>query len=77
MLELEYEMTLAERIEGPLGPTAGAPARLCWKIAGATLAGPRITASLATSTCAWCPAGRLLSLLHHDPDLAGLRLAVR
>ena len=47
MLELEYEMTFAERIEGPLGPTTGSPPRLCWQVAEATLAGPRITASLA------------------------------
>ena len=33
---LEYEMTFAERIERPLGPTTGSPARLCWKIAEAT-----------------------------------------
>jgi Protein of unknown function (DUF3237) len=38
MIDLEYEMTFAERIEGPLGPTTGSPARLCWKIAEATLA---------------------------------------
>jgi hypothetical protein len=36
MIDLEYEMTFAERIEGPLGPTTGSPARLCWKIAEAT-----------------------------------------
>jgi hypothetical protein len=47
MIDLEYEMTFTERIEGALGPTTGSPARLCWKIAEATLAGPRITASLA------------------------------
>jgi len=29
MIDLEYEMTFAERIEGPLGPTTGSPARLC------------------------------------------------
>ena len=43
MIDLEYEMTFAERIEGPPGPTTGSPARLCRKIAEATLAGPRIT----------------------------------
>ena len=53
MLELEHEMTFAERIEGPLGPTVGVPARLCWKIAEATLAGPRITASLAMPGTDW------------------------
>jgi hypothetical protein len=33
MIELEYEMTYAETIEGPLGPTSGAPLgeRLCWQ----------------------------------------------
>jgi hypothetical protein len=53
MIDLEYEMTFAERIEGPLGPTAGSPARLCWKIAEATLAGPRIAASLAMPGTDW------------------------
>lgn len=53
MIDLEYEMTFAERIEGPLGPTTGSPARLCWKIAEATLAGPRITASLAMPGIDW------------------------
>ena len=53
MLELEYEMTFAERIEGPLGPTIGSPPRLCWKVAEATLAGPRITASLAVPGIDW------------------------
>ena len=50
---LEYEMTFAERIEGPLGPTTGSPARLCWKIAEAALTGPRITASLAVPGTDW------------------------
>ena len=53
MLELVYEMTFAERIEGPLGPTLGFPSRLCWKIAEATLAGPRISASLAMPGTDW------------------------
>ena len=53
MIDLEYEMTFAERIEGPLGPTTGSPARLCWKIAEATLAGPRIAASLAMPGIDW------------------------
>ena len=53
MLELEYEMTFAERIEGPLGPTTGSPPRLCWQISEATLAGPRITASLAMPGTDW------------------------
>jgi hypothetical protein len=46
-------MTFAERIEGPLGPTTGSPARLCWQIAEATLAGPRIRASLAMPGTDW------------------------
>jgi hypothetical protein len=41
MLELKYEMTFAERIEGPLGPTTGSPPRLCWQVPEATLAGRR------------------------------------
>ena len=53
MIDLEYEMTFAERIEGPLGPTTGSPARLCWQVAEATLAGPRITASLAMPGIDW------------------------
>ena len=53
MVELVYEMTFAERIEGPLGPTTGFPSRLCWKIAEATLAGPRISASLAMPGTDW------------------------
>jgi Protein of unknown function (DUF3237) len=50
---LEYEMTFAERIEGPLGPTIGSPPRMCWQIAEATLTGPRITASLAMPGIDW------------------------
>ena len=53
MIDLAYEMTFAERIEGPLGPTTGSPARLCWKIAEATLTGPRISASLAMPGTDW------------------------
>jgi Protein of unknown function (DUF3237) len=53
MPELEYEMTFAERIEGPLGPTSGSPSRLCWQIAEATLTGPRITARLAMPGTDW------------------------
>jgi hypothetical protein len=50
---LEYEMTFAERIDGPLGPTIGSPARLCWQIVEATLAGPRIEATLAMPGTDW------------------------
>jgi hypothetical protein len=53
MLDLEYEMTFTERIEGPLGPTIGTPSRLCWQITEATLVGPRITASLAMLGTDW------------------------
>jgi Protein of unknown function (DUF3237) len=52
-LGLEYEMTFAERIEGPLGPTIGSPSRLCWQICEATLAGPRIAATLAMPGTDW------------------------
>ena len=51
--ELKYEMTFTERIEGPLGPTIGVPPRLFWKIAEATLSGPRITATLAIPGTDW------------------------
>jgi uncharacterized protein DUF3237 len=53
MIELEYEMTFTERIEGPLGPTIGTQPRLCWQIAEAVLSGPRITASLAMPGTDW------------------------
>jgi uncharacterized protein DUF3237 len=53
MIDLKYEMTFTERIEGPLGPTIGTPPRLCWQVAEAALSGPRITASLATPGCDW------------------------
>ena len=43
---LEYEMTFAERIEGPLGFRIGSPSRLCWKIAEATLADGRRLAGM-------------------------------
>jgi hypothetical protein len=52
-LGLDYEMTFAERIEGPLGPTTGSPSRLCWQIAEATLTGPRISAALAMPGTDW------------------------
>jgi hypothetical protein len=49
MINLEYEMTYAETIEGPLGSTTGSPLgeRLCWQVSAATLRGPRIDADLA------------------------------
>jgi Protein of unknown function (DUF3237) len=55
MIELEYEMTYAETIAGPLGPTTGSPLgeRLCWEIATATLRGPRIDATLAVPGTDW------------------------
>jgi hypothetical protein len=57
MLELDYEMTYKERIEGPLGPTTGSPRRLCWKVAEATLVGPRIHATLAMPGVDWIRLG--------------------
>lgn len=59
MIELEYEMTYAERIEGPLGPTAGSPLseRLCWQVTTATLHGPRINATLAMPGIDWIRLG--------------------
>lgn len=59
MIELEYEMTYAERIEGPLGPTTGAPLgeRVCWQITTATLKGPRIDATSAAAGTDWIRVG--------------------
>jgi hypothetical protein len=53
MIDLKYEMTFTERIEGPLGPTIGIPPRLCWQVVEAALSGSRITASLATPGSDW------------------------
>ena len=59
MIELEYEMTYAETIEGPLGPTTGSPLgeRLVWQISNATLLGPRIDATLAMPGTDWIRIG--------------------
>jgi Protein of unknown function (DUF3237) len=59
MIELEYEMTYSETIEGPLGPTNGSPLgeRLCWQITSATLRGPRIDATLAMPGTDWIRLG--------------------
>jgi Protein of unknown function (DUF3237) len=59
MIQLEFEMTYRETIEGPLSPTKGSPfgERLCWKIATATLVGPRINASLAMPGTDWIRLG--------------------
>jgi hypothetical protein len=59
MIELEYEMTYAERIEGPLGPTTGSPLgdRLCWQVTTATLNGRRIDAALAMPGTDWIRLG--------------------
>ncbi len=59
MIALEYEMTYAETIEGPLGPTTGSPLgqRLCWQVTTATLSGPRINATLAMPGTDWLRLG--------------------
>jgi hypothetical protein len=59
MIELEYEMTYAETIDGPLGPTTGSALgeRLCWQITTATLRGPRINATLAMPGTDWIAVG--------------------
>ena len=59
MIELEYEMTYSETIDGPLGPTAGSPTgeRVCWQVTKATLAGARIDASLAMPGTDWIRLG--------------------
>jgi hypothetical protein len=60
MIELEYEMTYAENIVGPLGPTSGSSFgdRLCWQVAAATLRGSRINANLAMPGLDWMRLGR-------------------
>ena len=59
MIALEYEMTYAETIEGPLGPTRAAPLgeRLCWQVTAATLRGLRIDATLAMPGIDWIRLG--------------------
>jgi Protein of unknown function (DUF3237) len=59
MIELEYEMTYAETIDGPLGPTTDSPLgeRLCWQVTTATLRGPRIDATLAMPGTDWIRLG--------------------
>jgi hypothetical protein len=59
MVELEHEMTYAETIEGPLGPTTRSPfgERLCWQVTTATLRGPRIDATLAMPGTDWIRLG--------------------
>jgi hypothetical protein len=59
LIELDYEMTYEETIEGPLGPTTGSPTgeRLCWQISAATLDGPRIHAALAMAGTDWIRIG--------------------
>ena len=59
MIELEYEMTYAETIEGPIGPTSHSPfgERLRWLVATATLRGPRIDARLAMPGLDWIRLG--------------------
>jgi Protein of unknown function (DUF3237) len=59
VIALEYEMTYAETIEGPLGPTRGSPLgeRLCWQVTTATLRGPRIDATLAMPGTDWIRLG--------------------
>lgn len=58
MIELDYEMTYAETIDGPVGPTTGSLGdRLCWQVTTATLQGPRINAALAMPGTDWIRLG--------------------
>jgi hypothetical protein len=59
MIQLEYEMTYRETIEGPLPSTKGSPfgERLCWKIAAGTLVGPHIHARVAMPGMDWMRLG--------------------
>jgi hypothetical protein len=56
-MRLDYEMPFLERIEGPLGPTIASPARVAWQIAEASLAGPRIKATLGIAGTDWIRLG--------------------
>jgi Protein of unknown function (DUF3237) len=83
MIELEYEMTYAETIEGPLGPTNGSALgdRLCWQVTTATLSGPRVQATLAMPGIDWIRLGNdgirrpdlRAQLITDDGDLILLR----
>jgi Protein of unknown function (DUF3237) len=59
MIQLEFEMTYRETIEGPLPATKGSPFgdRLCWQITAASLVGPRINAKLAMPGTDWMRLG--------------------
>jgi Protein of unknown function (DUF3237) len=59
MIQLDYEMTYWETIEGPLPATQGSPFgdRLCWKVSAATLIGSRINAKLAMPGTDWMRLG--------------------
>ncbi len=58
-MTLEYEMTYAETIEGPVGPIHDSPfgERLCWQVTQATLRGPRVNATLAMPGIDWIRVG--------------------
>jgi Protein of unknown function (DUF3237) len=58
-LALEYEMTYAETIAGPIGPTTGSALgeRVCWQVVTASLRGPRIDATLAMPGTDWIRLG--------------------
>jgi hypothetical protein len=60
MIELEYEMTYCQTIDGPLGKTTGSALgeRICWQITSATLRGPRINATASTPGADWMRLGR-------------------
>ena len=49
MINLEYEMTFTERIEGPLGPTIGTPPR-AWLRRASTGSGWNPTARAARTS---------------------------
>jgi hypothetical protein len=59
MIQLEFEMTYRETIDGPMPSTKGSPLgeRLCWKVETASLTGPRINATLAMPGMDWIRLG--------------------
>jgi Protein of unknown function (DUF3237) len=59
MIELQYEMTYLETIDGPLASTKGSPGeeRLCWQVTSGSLQGPRINATVVIPGTDWMRLG--------------------
>jgi Protein of unknown function (DUF3237) len=59
MIELDYEMTYTQTIDGPLGKTTDSALgeRVCWQITSATLKGPRVDATATMPGVDWMRLG--------------------